>query len=324
MKVLFISLLFLIFCCSAEIDESSRPVSLNKKESNQNLDGLIIIPEQNSMRLLIVAPDNDWKNPNSILWEWDVKKGKGIPKNLKRKYRRSFTNLSDVKRIIYDNRTHIIFCGSHGDGAAMLDFESNKLIWWSDVGGSPHSLASFPDGNMAIADAKGYLKIYSTLQFDNKSSQQIRHAGCHGVVWDSLQECLWVWGGSLMQCFSYNNNRQNPKVTLIERHRLPASWGAGGGHDLAPYVGTTYLIFSWRLGIGLFDTNEKLFIKMAHNTGNPKGLSYDPNKGEVIYTRPDSKDSRTYRVRSLIGPDRANKDWKFYKARWFVHNSFSY
>jgi hypothetical protein len=327
MKFIILFFIFLVGCIGGSYDNDSFDAKKSMESGmvfSHKFDGSIMLPEQSSMRLLIVDPDKNWNDEDSILWQWNVKRGLGIPANLKRKYKRSFTNLSDIKRVMHDGEIYIIFCGSHGDGVAMLHMASKRLVWWTDAGGSPHAIASLPDGNMAVADARGYLKIYSTLKFNNKASQSIRHAGMHGVVWDGHNELLWAWGGSRMESYHYNFDRNRPKVSSVTRHRLPYSWGKGGGHDLAPMIGEQKLLFGWRLGIGAFDLIHKRFIQVNNLVGNAKGLSHNPLTNEIIYTRPDSKDSRTYRVRSLTGPDRAMKGGKWYKARWFIHNKFSY
>jgi len=84
------------------------------------------------------------------------------------------------------------------------------------------------------------------------------------------------------------------------------------------------LLFSWRLGIGTFDTNTGEFSNLATLGKNSKGIDYNPDTGEIIHCRPDYKDSRTYRVRSLTEKDRIMKGGKWYRARWFIHNTFSY
>lgn len=288
--------------------------------------GSIIVPEQNSMSLMILKPEltDDWNKSSSIIWSWNVKSANGVPSSEKTKYKSVFTNLSDVKRVVYNERVYLMFCGSHGNGIATLDMELKEVVYWANAGGSPHAIAGLPDGNMAVADAKGRIKLFCTSINNKPAAQEFVHAGAHGVVWDGKRELLWAWGGTKLQSYSYNNSKLKPRLTPIKTYRLPSNWGDGGGHDLAPMQDTDNLLFSWRLGIGLFNIRTETFSKYSDKGPNPKGLSHNPYRGEIIYTRPDSSDSRTYRVRSLTKPDRIMKEGKWYKARWFIPNTFSY
>ena len=311
-----------------DIEEFSTETKLCKKKAKHThkFDGAIMVPDQSRMRLMLLDgnPNANWNNNSSVLWKWSVKRGKGVPTNQLSKYRSVFTNLSDVRRIMYQNQIHLIFCGSHGNGIAMMNMKTGHVVYWANAGGSPHAIAALPDGNMVVADAKGYIKVFCTLRSNNSSAQKFRHAGAHGVVWDGKKQLMWAWGGTRMEAYKYNNSRSNPRLTSVRKYRLPKSWGKGGGHDLAPMLGTNKLLFSWRLGIGTFDTVTKQWVDFSRKGRNPKGLSYNPDRDEVIYTRPDSKDSRTYRVRSLTEPDRIRRGGKWYKAKWFIHNTFNY
>ena len=297
-------------------------------------DGAIIVPDQKSKRILILHPDTDWNDDRSILWSWSIKKAKGIPKNQKKKFARLFVRLNDVKRVMFENTIHIIFVGNGGDGVAIVNMESEDVVYWADLGGRPHSIALLPDGNLVVADSKpGTMELYRTERSNSPSVQEIRHGGIHGLVWDDERQLMWAWGGDKLRAFSYNHNRQNPQLTKIpsKQYRVPDSWKPGGGHDLAPFLNATKLFFSWRLGIGIFDIESEEFIEYSREAKNPKGIDFNPYRQSLIYTKPDPRhfnrpvdSSRSYQVHSLTEESRARRKGSWYKARWFIHNTFSY
>ena len=124
-----------------------------------------------------------------------------------------------------------------------------------------------------------------------------------------------------MRSLAYEDGR----LSLIKSYRIPD--GRGGGHDLAPKLGTRELFISHNGGVSTFNVDTKEFEHYT-KVHNPKGISYKCASKELIYTIPDSEvtgmSSRTHRVRSTTQSDRTTKWGGFYKARFYQHNSFSY
>lgn len=242
------------------------------------------------------------------------------------------TSINEAKRVVHNGKNHIIAVGNGRDGIGMYEFDTKKCIYWSEAPGGPHSVEYLPGGVLVVANSRkngSRLELYKITE-NNKGpvpNASIDFGGLHGVVWSDKMQILWVWGGSKLRTFSYNNDPVNPNLTELDSYTLPVGW-AGAGHDSSPMSGTSKLLLACNQGIVTFDTDTKEFVLIAATADdkkykNDKGLSYNPFTKEIIMVKSDHSNGSD-RVRSMTSGDRVMDEsnaW-FYKARWFFHKVF--
>ena len=284
--------------------------------SNTTLDGQIIIPDQHSKgNRVIILPANkhSWVE-SDILWEWPVSVSiKSWGKHI-----------SDARRVSYNGTDHILVAGSSG-GLALVEVITKKLVYWNTPSGTPHAAALLPDDLIAIANpadsggGKPSVQLFDMRLGNNKPHvQELDQGGCHGIVFDSQNKCVWAWGGSSLHRYAYHNRKLSP----AGKFSPPSSWNAGGGHALAS-METNKLLLSYNGGLAIFDIDTQEFSH--YNTkvgGSTKGVSYNPHTEEVIYCHEDhdTGDSRSHYVHSVQDKDRSLKDGVWYRARWYYYN----
>lgn len=338
---------FLFICIAFGYSASSQNVSSTIKDNSSStnegyatpFDGGVLVPERREKKLIIYNGGTDvasmnWTNPSNILWSMDLHNADGVASEDMAEYNSCWTgrtSINEAKRIIHNGKNHIIAVGNGGDGIAMYEFETKKCVYWSKAFGGPHSVEYLPGGILAVANTMGsghVLELYKTNE-NNKGrvkGSDITFGGIHGVVWSDKQQVLWVWGGSKMRSYSYNNNVENPKLTEINQYDIPQGW-EGAGHDASPMSGTTKLLLACNQGIVTFDTNTKEFEIVKLTTEdikykNDKGLSYNPKTKEIILVKADDSGG-SYRIRSITSDDRnMGEDKRTYKARWFIVKDF--
>jgi hypothetical protein len=302
-------------------------------------DGGILIPERRAKKLVIYkggtdAVSMDWTKLENILWSMNLHNADGVAAEDMTEYNnhwRGRTSINEAKRVIHNGKNHLIVVGNGGDGIAMYEFDTKKCVYWGEAKGGPHSVEYLPGGILALANpasAGAVLELYKTSE-NNKgpvTGSQISFDGIHGVVWSDKQQVLWVWGGSKLRSYSYNNDLENPKLTEVNRYEIPSGW-EGAGHDASPMSGTSKLLLACNQGIITFDTNTKEFeiVKLTTEDKkykNNKGLSYNPITKEIIMIKSDDSGG-SYRVRSITSNDRnMGDDKRAYKARWFYVKDF--
>jgi len=284
--------------------------------SPTSLDGQIIIPDQSKAkgnRVIILPADKTAWSESDILWEW---------KNTLSAWGK---HMSDARRVSYSGKDHILLCGSSG-GIALVEVESKKLVYHTVLDGeynTPHAVALLPDDLIVAADpgdkkGKAAVKLYDIRKGDNKDHvQALEQSGVHGIVWDSKRNCVWAWGGEALHQYSYHSR----SLSLDHTYKAPSDWHTGGGHALAP-MGSTRLLFSCNKGIGTFDLDSHKFeLYDGKACCNTKGIAYNPETKEVIYTHedPHTGDSRSHYVHSVQKEDRSLKDGIWYKANFYLY-----
>ena len=194
------------------------------------------------------------------------------------------------------------------------------------AGGNTHSVELLPDGNLVSASSTGgYLRVFSTDPAVSRPPGNVRCAevalaSAHGVAWDHRLGRLWAIGGDELVRYRYNGNRQEPALQVDARFLLPNR----GGHDLFPMPGTRRLFLTagkaWT-----FDTQTGLFEPFSPvSQGDLKSISQrEPGGPIIVMAATESWWSDTIR---FVGPSGRKKmsQARFYKARWWVPNPFSY
>ena len=329
--------------------------ALTQHEIDTLLDGNIIVGNRASGGKIQIFPANvpNW-NRHNVLWEYDTKEGvDGLTMD--------FDHINDVKRVRYHDREYILIAGN-GPGLALFDLYEERFVFsykprvpagerCSMKSISIHAAEMLPDGNFVVADPTGDDRggasvrlIYGSNE-DPVILQSLPFSGAHGVVWDHKRQLLWAWGGSKLKKYRYISAG---KDSYLEQHGIAyksPDW-TSIGHDMMP-LGPDALIFNCAEGLGVFYIEHQTVAKrqqfellygtidMATHFAldtkllRGKGVDFNYKTGQIIQ---NLHESNTVRSPNVLQEDRSVMEWsyepeddmKMYKARWFIHNEFSY
>ncbi len=278
----------------------------------------IMACEQKSARLLLLDPETDWNDERALLWEWSPARSEAIS----HRHHEWFSNLTDGKRVL--GGTHVLVSAS-GGGVAMVRLADKAAVFHAYAGGNTHSVELLPDGNLVSASSTGgYLRIFCTAGAAAKGPEHVKYVDmpikdAHGVVWQASAQRLWAVGGAnLLRC-RYSGNRRRPSLEVEATFTLP---GAGGGHDLFPVPGSKRLFVTGE-HVWTFDPKTETFAEVSRLRGI-KSISQRGRGGPIIMMEATESwwsDS----IRYKDGRERLTLDGaRFYKARWWQPNTFSY
>ena len=329
--------------------------ALTQHEIDTLLDGNIIVGNRASGGKIQIFPANvpNW-NRHNVLWEYDTKEGvDGLTMD--------FDHINDVKRVRYHDREYILIAGN-GPGLALFDLYEERFVFsyqprvpagqrCSIKSISIHAAEMLPDGNFVVADPTGddrggaSVRLIYGSNADPAILQSLPFSGAHGVVWDHKRQLLWAWGGSKLKKYRYISAG---KDSYLEQHgnayKSP-DW-ISVGHDMMP-LGPDALIFNCAEGLGVFYIEHQTFekhqqfellygtIDMATHFAldtkllRGKGVDFNYKTGQIIQ---NLFETNTVRSPNVLREDRSVMEWsyepeddmKMYKARWFIHNEFSY
>ena len=329
--------------------------ALTQHEIDTLLDGNIIVGNRASGGKIQIFPANvpNW-NRHNVLWEYDTKEGvDGLTMD--------FDHINDVKRVRYHDREYILIAGN-GPGLALFDLYEERFVFsyqprvpagqrCSIKSISIHAAEMLPDGNFVVADPTGddrggaSVRLIYGSNADPAILQSLPFSGAHGVVWDHKRQLLWAWGGSKLKKYRYISAG---KDSYLEQHGIAyksPDW-ISIGHDMMP-LGPDALIFNCAEGLGVFYIEHQTFekhqqfellygtIDMATHFAldtkllRGKGVDFNYKTGQIIQ---NLHESNTVRSPNVLQEDRSVMEWsyepeddmKMYKARWFIHNEFSY
>ena len=226
----------------------------------------------------IIAMNDGYKK--AILWEWDAKAEMAtIGKDMLR--------LDDCKPV--DNKSKILASSSRGY-AVLLDFNTKKLLWYSNVSVQAHSIEYLPNNRIAVACSTGGDCVQI---FDVNGSNQVLYstalASAHGVVWNPATERLYAVGKTSLNIYTLTDwNTSSPKLTL-EKTVNTKSY-VTSLHDLTLVDEKTLLLAGKKAAF--FDIETEKFTNLPHFSSATalKSVNYNPDTGECWYTDPSGSD----------------------------------
>jgi hypothetical protein len=275
----------------------------------------IVLADQSVNRVAIADVDS-----NKVVWEWLPEKSNVGANDVK-----WFVNMSDAKPV-YNNK-YILANASTG-GVALIRIADKKTVFYAYGGnGNVHSAEVLPDGNIVIAASTGnYLMLFktdTTAYPFNGYTKKVTVADAHNVVWDMKRQILWTASKNKLYAYTYNFNCAAPDLTLTDSTTLPAS----GSHDLFPLYGKDSLWLTtsskiWAINVGTKAITEQSALPRVKSISSGTGEKYpaillqsiDGYKQWYNDKVIDMKGNTVYQLNGL----------KAYKARWFLHCSFSY
>ena len=223
-----------------------------------------------------VALEKGYKQ--ALKWEWDALKEKAtVGKNMKR--------LDDCKPV--DNNTKILATSSQ-DYAVLIDYNTKKLLWHSNVSDNAHSAEWLPNNRIAVACSDGgdCIQIFD-VSTPNKVLFTTPLNSAHGVVWNPANECLYAVGGSTLNIYKLADwNTTSPKLTLT--NTVSTKGYATSLHDLSLVDDNTLLLAGknaafYNISKGTF-TKLPYFNATATTGSGLKAINYNPETKECWYT----------------------------------------
>lgn len=214
----------------------------------------------------------------ALKWEWDALTVKEtVGKNMKR--------LDDCKPV--DNNTKILATSSQ-DYAVLIDYNTKKLLWYSNVSDNAHSAEWLPNNRIAVACSDGgdCIQIFDAST-PNKVLFSTQLNSAHGVVWNPANECLYAVGGSTLNVYKLTDwNTTSPKLTLT--NTISTKGGATSLHDLSLVDDNTLLLAGknaafYNISKGTF-TKLKYFNATTTTGSGLKAVNYNPETKECWYT----------------------------------------
>ncbi len=257
-----------------------------------------------------------------ILWQWRAND------HLNATQAAWFRTMDEAKTVY--NRAYVLLTASSG-GAALVRVADKKLMFYSNVKGSPHSAELLPDGNIVIAcstsgtadgDALKLYRVDSATPLVANETKRYNLTFGHNVVWDKTRQVLWATDDQNLYSYTYDySNPDNPELTRnTEFYQLPDV----EPHDMQPVYGKDQLYLTTKSGIYIFDIAAKAFSLHPYSQGNIKSISDGPASFGTLIIKPTTS-YWTNRVTNDRGSNVFFKDnYKMYKARWYIENTFSY
>jgi hypothetical protein len=275
-------------------------------------DHCIVLAEQSQHSIVVINVRS-----HQIIWQWDAKN-----KDINPDFRKWFNAPSDAK--VIDNGRYILTTAS-GGGVALIRIADKKVVFYAYAGGNTHSAEILPDGNIVCASSTGnYLSLFRTDTTNYPNGiycEKITNKFGHNVVWDNKRKVLWSTANDYLITYRYNFNKDKPGLTRIDSIKIPGNQA----HDLFPVHGedalwltTTDHVFKFTIPSGKFHE-----IELADD-GNIKSIYSGPESYPVIVLRPKEKWWTDEIFDISHNSIFYEKGYRIYKARWFIHNAFSY
>ena len=280
----------------------------------------VIACEQRSHKVIVFKTRADWNDPESVVWEWDP--AEALPAS----QAKWFDHVDECKPTL--GGSAILVTASSG-GAALIRLSDKKILFLGRPGGNTHSIARLPDGNLVTASSTGkYLALFVAPE-DVAEKETVETTpvfkkfelpGAHGVVWDAKRKLLWAHGDKLLIGYEYVGTKEEPDLKEVFRLKLTGT--QAGGHDLYPAPGYD-AIMTTGAGINVFDPEKREFVA-AFAIPRIKSVSLSPDGSTLIQRAEEEWWSDTiYFGDSKNTPVGKRDGARFYKARWFVPNTFS-
>lgn len=224
---------------------------------------------------------------------------------------------TDAKRVDTEGTAHVL--AAYHSRVCLVRFSDHKVLRDFPSLSSCHSAELLPDGTIASANSNhGILRHHHS----DSDHTDLKLPYAHGVTWDRERNCLWAVGDKL-----YRYRLQADKLTLAGSFPLPDD---PTGHELFPLRSEPKLLVSNNLALYLFDIPTSRFEKISalHEI---KSASQHID-GTIWATDPANiEGSASYQTHTItrIRPAKpplayTTKGSKFYKARWWHPNTFSY
>ena len=174
---------------------------------------------------------------SAVIWEWRSREDPNC--KFSNKIIRSISGVK-FRYSEYYKRDVVIACANFG-WVGVIDYENCSLIWECELPTGPHSVEMLPNGDVVVASAAeaGALSYIPISAGATEPTHSIVSPSCHGVCWDTENECLWVLElNGIYACKIENMGTSAAKFVRVEGSGDTFK-GDKGGHALAKITGET-------------------------------------------------------------------------------------
>lgn len=281
----------------------------------------IVLTEQATDRILVLASDRKSFENAEIQWEWrpsaanglaDLAVDWGVPDEAKLRYR--------------DGKPYLLTTDSWGF-VGVIAYPEGTPYWATSVGRgqNPHSIELLPDGNVAIAASTGgWLRIYTASQGPRSSTYiEVDLHDAHGVHWDEERQLLWALGGNDLLAYRLGGMPDAPTLTEVRRTALPTPYG----HDLTPvaanpdrlWITTGSQVYQYSINEDTFTQDYRGANQISRS--GVKAVGDDAESGQVLTTYIQPGNLCTWCTNTVTLYNRTERltlhGSQIYKARWW-------
>jgi hypothetical protein len=225
---------------NAEI-KSIRTIVKNEKKTlphEPSLDGKNLVALCDQKNASVVVIDIDAPDPTSepaIVWTWKPTSELGFSSTS------GYGNYVDEAILRYSEvlGSYVLCVTSSSGFMGVAKYPSGEAVWSGVASGfGPHSIEYLPNGNVAVACSgnsnidNGCIRIYTASQgrFSGKYIS-IPLTSAHGVVWDDINELLWVLGATELRAYRIGGTDADPTLTQVAG--MGGAIPTSGGHNLS-------------------------------------------------------------------------------------------
>lgn len=277
----------------------------------------ILITDESERQVFIVDSLS-----KGIMWQWRA------DDHLNSNQSAWFRTMDEAKAVY--NKEYVLFTASSG-GAGLVRITDKKLMFYANVGGSPHSAEVLPDGNIVIAcsttgtpdgDALKLYRVDSENPLVASETKRYPLTFGHNAVWDKTREVLWATDDQNLYTYTYDNTDPDDPELIRDAKFYPLP--DVSPHDMFPVYGKDQLYLTTASHIYIFNIASETFEQHPYSRRNIKSISDGPVGFGTLIVEPTTS-YWTNRVTNDRGSSVFFKDtYRMYKARWFIGNPFSY
>ena len=193
-----------------------------------------------------------------------------------------------------------------GTVSYMVAYPSKEVLWSTDQSGNnTHSVEILPSGNIVLANSSGNdIRLFRTsalLTGDTETAKTFVSYPffcTHGVLWDPVYQCLWVYGDHDLAAWRVVGEGVDERLEPIEGKQYSLLEFGNSGHDIWPdLTDSRYLYCTPRAGVLRFNKETGEFEEcFLQEKGHYKAFSQNADQSFFF-----ANSDKHYRQRDLTG-----------------------
>lgn len=287
----------------------------------------VVVTSLDAHKIFVLDPKGTW-NTSAALWTWSASDSPQIAQADKAWFQRP----TEAKLIDNSQNLLVTSGGSNGGsgGVAIVRLRDKAVLFYSQAGLRTHTAEELPDGNLVtVSTTDDLVRVMSTDPAVSHFPANVVHSDLgtadginlvHGAVWDPVSQRLWTVGNGGIIAYSYNFNRDNPKLTRDTSIPEVKLIDSAGGHDMYPVLGQRKLFVTDNNHANTFDlTTHTLTLYVPDAKTGLKSMSLNPSGQLVTNTLTPNVFFGTPGNSTLTA--RPLNVSQVYKARWWIETT---